>query len=788
MILLYKKGDPTLCKNPEMGAMKINDTLRLLLDTPYKPLAGCLLKQHTDGPILWEQERWHQDEMYVESNMIATNVLSSHNNCALINGIDSGSTVEEYTATYMTKEEAPLRQAAAILLAAVDEIHKHPSTAEDSGSLQRNAKHLAQRTVNKFTGAHQWSMPLMVHALLGFSSYFTSETYRYVFGHENIAYLDNLSVPAVSKQETDTHVDSAEFVKSCLKTLEDLVDETNHDVPSGGGATLYKVNDDKIILTQAESYATRGSHFESFSQLEFECIIEILPKKEEKKDPKKAGRPSRKGFCLGNSHPLFNSHQGFARLKTKTAIFGGRPIPKFPGNRPEDESQLPLWIQEMSYFSKFIIDTLVPWQKEPLFPRNEQGLFALAHAWDRRSAPFICRQRYIMIYNIMCQGNRSSQNATTASLWRQRNADWWKNLPHKFTATTEMAHQPFGENYEGDAEASGRLMPTELFELTNAASTGIPSIKQSVNALRSMCLALHEPTTEEKSGFIFSQQNALTSPYLFTRPVVFQRDVDEESILGNQEQPLSLSDIRKQIYAMQPTTDDEEVKSGDALMDFAANGNGPKEQLIRAEYDGVAKIGPCFLTNDQYAVLANMLDKRGNKLVFMHGGGGTGKSTVICKLNDEVTSRGGTQCNTSPTGVAASQLPHGQTFHGRFKTHLKDLNAGNMITAMFDSLGGNKLKVVAIDKVSMLPSYFLTLLDTRLKTMYNPKLDFGGIAILLIGDFMQLPVAASGRDLYRVMYGSVSGDDAAARALFAKFKVIEMTIQLRAADCSDHCR
>jgi hypothetical protein len=38
------------------------------------------------------------------------------------------------------------------------------------------------------------------------------------------------------------------------------------------------------------------------------------------------------------------------------------------------------------------------------------------------------------------------------------------------------------------------------------------------------------------------------------------------------------------------------------------------------------------------------------------------------------------------------------------------------------------------------------------------------------------------------MYGSVSGDDAAARALFAKFKVIEMTIQLRAADCSDHCR
>jgi hypothetical protein len=49
--------------------------------------------------------------------------------------------------------------------------------------------------------------------------------------------------------------------------------------------------------------------------------------------------------------------------------------------------------------------------------------------------------------------------------------------------------------------------------------------------------------------------------------------------------------------------------------------------------------------------------------------------------------------------------------------------------------------------------------------MYKPDQTFGGISILLIGDFIQPPVT-TGCDLWSVMYGTVSGNDGAACNLF----------------------
>jgi len=71
--------------------------------------------------------------------------------------------------------------------------------------------------------------------------------------------------------------------------------------------------------------------------------------------------------------------------------------------------------------------------------------------------------------------------------------------------------------------------------------------------------------------------------------------------------------------------------------------------------------------------------------------------------------------------------------------------------------------------------------------MYKPEKPFGGISILLIGDFVQLPVT-SGRDLWSVMYGNVTGNDATARNLFQLFCIHELTTNMRAADCITHTR
>ncbi len=61
--------------------------------------------------------------------------------------------------------------------------------------------------------------------------------------------------------------------------------------------------------------------------------------------------------------------------------------------------------------------------------------------------------------------------------------------------------------------------------------------------------------------------------------------------------------------------------------------------------------------------------------------------------------------------------------------------------------------------------------------MYKHDQTFGGIYILLIGDFIQLPVT-TGRDLWSVMYGTVSGNGVTARELFQQFCVKELTVNI----------
>jgi hypothetical protein len=58
--------------------------------------------------------------------------------------------------------------------------------------------------------------------------------------------------------------------------------------------------------------------------------------------------------------------------------------------------------------------------------------------------------------------------------------------------------------------------------------------------------------------------------------------------------------------------------------------------------------------------------------------------------------------------------------------------------------------------------------------MYKHDQSFGGISVLLIGAFIQLPVTP-GHDLWSVMYGTVSGNDGTARELFQQFHVKELT-------------
>jgi ATP-dependent DNA helicase PIF1 len=105
-----------------------------------------------------------------------------------------------------------------------------------------------------------------------------------------------------------------------------------------------------------------------------------------------------------------------------------------------------------------------------------------------------------------------------------------------------------------------------------------------------------------------------------------------------------------------------------------------------------------------------------------------------------LTSIGKRAAICAPTGVAATQLPHARTFHSTFGAFYKQLNASEKLSEMRESLGGDDLALIVIDELSMLDTKFLLLADRRLRSMYNNELPFGGISMLLAGDFLQVSV------------------------------------------------
>ena len=140
-------------------------------------------------------------------------------------------------------------------------------------------------------------------------------------------------------------------------------------------------------------------------------------------------------------------------------------------------------------------------------------------------------------------------------------------------------------------------------------------------------------------------------------------------------------------------------------------------------------------------------------LVIVQGGAGTGKSTVIDAMSQQIEQilRTSGDDPSHPyiikaafTGTAAANIV-GQTMHSAFS-----FNFGNEFLSLGDKSRDEKrkllenLQVVIIDEYSMIKADMLYQLDLRLKEIkQRPELPFGGVSVFLFGDILQLrPVLA----------------------------------------------
>jgi len=132
--------------------------------------------------------------------------------------------------------------------------------------------------------------------------------------------------------------------------------------------------------------------------------------------------------------------------------------------------------------------------------------------------------------------------------------------------------------------------------------------------------------------------------------------------------------------------------------------------------------------------------------VFLTGAPGSGKTHLLNKYIQYLKNHNVKVAITASTGIAATHV-EGTTIHAWSGIGIKD----NMTAKDLEKLRTNNrikrhyenTKVLIVDEISMLHKHQLDMVDTIARYILNSDKVFGGIQVVLCGDFFQLPPVSS---------------------------------------------
>ena len=103
---------------------------------------------------------------------------------------------------------------------------------------------------------------------------------------------------------------------------------------------------------------------------------------------------------------------------------------------------------------------------------------------------------------------------------------------------------------------------------------------------------------------------------------------------------------------------------------------------------------------------------------------------------------------------------------------------------------GKHTQLLVIDEMSMLTAAMLAKIDRVLKNVYETHSPYGGLNVLLVGDFFQLPPVQATDPLHKAIVhrtcnqGGLAHDTIFGVDLFSRFQLFQFTTQERSKDPS----
>lgn len=163
--------------------------------------------------------------------------------------------------------------------------------------------------------------------------------------------------------------------------------------------------------------------------------------------------------------------------------------------------------------------------------------------------------------------------------------------------------------------------------------------------------------------------------------------------------------------------------------------------------------------------------------VFLTGSAGSGKTYTLNQYIDYLRARRVPVAVTASTGIAATHMS-GTTIHSwagiGIKDELSERDLSNLARKQFLADRLKETAVLIIDEISMLHAKQLNLVNEVLKHVRKKDAPFGGIQVVVAGDFFQLPPIGSKGESNRDKFAFMSE-----AWLEAKFRICYLSEQHR---------
>src|SRR3989339_548059 len=128
--------------------------------------------------------------------------------------------------------------------------------------------------------------------------------------------------------------------------------------------------------------------------------------------------------------------------------------------------------------------------------------------------------------------------------------------------------------------------------------------------------------------------------------------------------------------------------------------------------------------------------------IFLTGEPGAGKTHIVNTYVNYLRTSDVEPAITASTGIAATHIG-GMTIHSwsgiGIKTKLDKYDLDKIASSEYISKRVNRTRVLIIDEISMLSENMLNMVDMVCREIKQSNEPFGGIQIILVGDFFQLP-------------------------------------------------